>query len=49
MVKAGYAEVYRGKPPEGFDIKQYRRNIKKAEKAKRGIWVLGDKYMNPKK
>ena len=47
MVKEGYAEVYRGKSPDGFDLSQYKSVENKARQAKKGIWVQGDKYISP--
>ena len=47
MVKAGLAEVYRGKPPRVFDLKPYLQAEAEAKKAKRGIWSLGAKYISP--
>jgi endonuclease YncB( thermonuclease family) len=48
MIKAGLAEVYRGKPPQGFDISPYSNVEREAREAKRGMWSLGDKYISPK-
>ena len=48
MVKAGLAEVYRGKPPRGFDIDPYLEAETRAREAKTGMWSLGDKYISPK-
>jgi endonuclease YncB( thermonuclease family) len=48
MVKAGLAEVYRGKPAKGLDLDPYRKAEAEAKKAKRGMWSLGDKYASPK-
>jgi len=48
MVKAGFAEVYRGKPAPGFDNGPYERAENEARSAGKGIWSLGDKYMSPK-
>ena len=48
LIKAGLAEVYRGKPPRGFDLKPYSQAEAEAKKAKRGIWSLGVKYISPK-
>jgi len=48
LIKAGFAEVYRGKPPRGFDLKPYSQAEAEAKKAKRGIWSLGVKYISPK-
>ena len=47
MVKAGLAEVYRGKPPKGFDLKPYLQAEAEAKKIQRGKWSLGDKYISP--
>lgn len=48
MVKAGLAEVYRGKPPRYFNPKIYQEAEAEAKKAKRGMWSFGDKYISPK-
>lgn len=48
MVKAGFAEVYRGKPATGQDMEPYWKAEQEAKIAKRGMWVLGDKYVSPK-
>jgi micrococcal nuclease len=40
MVRAGLAEVYRGKPLTGFDLEPYRKVEEEARRAKRGIWTL---------
>ena len=48
MVKAGLAEVYRGKPAKGFDNGPYWDAEKKAQEAAIGMWSLGDKYISPK-
>ena len=48
MVKTGLAEVYRGKPPKGFDTVPYLETEKRAREAKTGMWSLGDKYISPK-
>lgn len=48
LVKAGLAEVYRGKPPRVFDLKPYLQAEAEAKKAKRGMWSLGVKYISPK-
>ena len=47
MVKEGYAEVYRGKSPDGFDLTQYKSAEKEAREAKKEIWVQGNKYISP--
>ena len=48
MVKAGLAEVYKGKPPKGFNIESYRHAETEARTAQRGMWSLGNKYVSPK-
>ena len=41
MVKAGMAEVYRGKPARGFDNGPYENAEKEARVAGLGMWTLG--------
>jgi endonuclease YncB( thermonuclease family) len=48
MLKAGLAEVYRGKPPKGFDLQPYWQSEKEARAANRGMWSLGDNYISPR-
>lgn len=48
MVKEGYAEVYKVKPPYGFDPAPYVKVEKVAKKANRGMWSQGDKYVSPR-
>ena len=48
MVKAGLAEVYRGKSAGGLDLEPYWNAEDEAKKAGIGIWSLGDKYISPK-
>ena len=48
MVKAGLAEVYRGKPAPGFDNDPYQKAEDEARSAGKGMWSLGDKYISPK-
>jgi endonuclease YncB( thermonuclease family) len=48
MVRAGLAEVYRGRPPKGFDSTPYRQAEVRARGAKREMWVLGNKYVSPR-
>ncbi len=48
MVKAGLAEAYRGKAPEGFDTTIYLEAEAEAREAKRGMWSLGDDYISPR-
>jgi micrococcal nuclease len=48
MVKAGYAEVYRGTPASGYDSAPYWKAEEEARAVKKGMWVQGDKYMSPR-
>lgn len=48
MVKAGLAEVYRGRPAKGLDLDPYWSAEAKAKRAGIGMWSLGDKYISPK-
>jgi endonuclease YncB( thermonuclease family) len=48
MVKAGLAEVYRGKPAGGLDLGPYWDAEAEAKKASTGMWALRDKYISPK-
>ena len=47
MIRAGLAEVDRGKPPHGLDMKPFQKAEIQAQQAKMGIWSLGDKYVSP--
>jgi endonuclease YncB( thermonuclease family) len=48
MVKAGFAEVYRGEHAKGFDPAPYVEAEKDARSAKKGMWVQGAKYVSPR-
>jgi micrococcal nuclease len=48
MVKAGLAEVYRGRPAGGLDLGPYWDAEAEAKKASTGMWALRDKYISPK-
>jgi micrococcal nuclease len=48
MIKAGLAEVYRGKPAAGLDMEPYWKAEEEAKAAKRGMWVLGEDYVSPR-
>jgi endonuclease YncB( thermonuclease family) len=48
MVKAGLAEVYKGRQPRYFNLKIYQDAEAEARKAKRGMWALDDKYVSPR-
>ncbi|NBW81708.1 hypothetical protein EBR21_08135, partial [bacterium] len=47
MVSEGLAEVYRGKPPKGFNLQPYLAAQEEAVKSKKGIWKY-DNYESPK-
>lgn len=48
MIMAGYAEVYQGNSPRGFDIEAYIQAENEAKINNIGIWSQGDKYISPK-
>ena len=48
MVKAGYAEVYRGTPAAGFDSAPYWKAEEEARAVKKEMWAQGDKYVSPR-
>jgi endonuclease YncB( thermonuclease family) len=48
MIRAGLAEVYRGKPFRGFDKEPYLKAEAEARQAKKGMWSLGDRYISPR-
>ncbi|UCF94237.1 MAG: thermonuclease family protein [Desulfobacterales bacterium] len=48
MLKAGLAEVNRGKPPMGLDLEPYWQAETEAKNAGYGMWGLGDKYISPR-
>ena len=48
IIKAGLAEVCRGKPAGGLDLKPYWNAETEAKKAGIGMWSLRDKYISPK-
>lgn len=47
MIKAGFAEVYKGAMPVGFDVEPYREEAAVAKKKEKGMWALGFVYMSP--
>ena len=47
LVKSGLAEVYRGRPPKGFSLKNYELAEKEAKDEKKGVWSLSN-YQSPK-
>jgi micrococcal nuclease len=48
MVKAGLAEVYRGRPAKGFNPQPYKIAEQEARRNKRGMWIQGDRYVSPR-
>ena len=48
MVRAGLAEVYRGRPAKGFDNGPYQKAEDAARRAGVGMWSLGNKYISPR-
>jgi len=48
MIQAGLSEGYRGKPASGLDMAPYRKAEEEAKAAKRGMWVLAEKYVSPR-
>jgi len=48
MVKAGLAEVYRGKHARYFNPKIYEEAEAEARRANLNMWSLGDKYISPR-
>lgn len=49
LLKAGFAETYKGNSPKNFDPTLFRKAEKKAKKFRKGIWALGSKYVSPGK
>jgi endonuclease YncB( thermonuclease family) len=47
MVRAGLAEVYRGRTPEGFDKAPYLATEEQARREQRGMWRQGAAYISP--
>ena len=48
MVKAGLAEVYRGRNVRSSDLDPYWKAEEEARRTKRGMWSLGDQYVSPR-
>ena len=47
LVRMGYAQVYGGKSPQGFNPEPYLKAEKEAKAAKSGIWAQGETYVSP--
>lgn len=48
MIKAGLAEVYRGKRPKNLDSQHYIKEEKKARSAEIRMWRQGSSYKSPR-
>ena len=48
MVRAGLAEVYRGKSPGGLNLNPFWHAQEEARLLKRGMWIQGENYVSPK-
>lgn len=48
LLKAGLAEVYRGKVVKGIDLDRYRQAEAAAKRSYKGIWSLGYRYQSPR-
>ena len=48
MIKAGMAEVYRGRHPKGFDPTTYMQIEIEAQASERGMWSLANEYISPR-
>ena len=47
-MKSGLAEVYRGTPAKGQNMAPYWKAEEEARRARKGMWVLGNKYVSPR-
>jgi len=47
IIRSGLAEVYRGKPPNGFNSDLYFQAEKLAKRSQKGIWSQGTAYISP--
>ena len=48
LVKAGLAEVYKGKMRKDFDVVPYLQAEQKAKALQRGMWSQGNKIISPR-
>jgi micrococcal nuclease len=48
MIRQGLAEIYQGKLPDNFDLKDYNRAEFQAKTSRRGMWGQGDSYVSPR-
>jgi len=47
MLRAGYAEAYRGESPKNLNLARYYQAEKQARAAKKGVWAQGKEYISP--
>jgi len=48
MIKAGLAEVYKGRRPKKLDSQKYFREESNARRTEKGMWVQGALYKSPR-
>ena len=48
MVRAGFAEVYRGKTRPDFHLMPYHAAEREARNLQKGMWSAGTIYVSPK-
>jgi len=48
LLRAGLAEVYRGRLEDNFDPEPYWKTEEEARKSREGMWSMGDKYVSPR-
>lgn len=48
MIRQGLAEVYRGKLPDDFDLRDYDLAEFHSKTARQGMWSQGDAYISPR-
>ena len=48
MVRAGFAEVYRGKTRPDFNLMPYHAAEREARNLQKGMWSAGTIYVSPK-
>ncbi|WP_299982275.1 thermonuclease family protein [Desulfobacula sp.] len=48
MIRAGLAEVYKGKRPKKLDSQSYLKEELRARRAGKGMWIQGSRYKSPR-
>ena len=48
MIRAGLAEVYKGRRPKNLDSQTYLEEEVRARRAKKGMWIQGSTYRSPR-